>query len=101
VNNMKKIMIAAVAASSLMASVAFGASGVCNAPSNAVGATCGVLGTGYFTSAFTTRVSAGVELTYTDNADNVAVSASHGKGSGKTASGNTDGGGVQLGDTSS
>jgi hypothetical protein len=98
---MKKIMIAAIAASGLMTSVAFSESGVCEAVSTSAGATCTVAQDGYFTDSFDTRVSAGVNLSYTDNTTNVDVSATHLKGSGDFATGNTDGGGVQLGAGSS
>jgi hypothetical protein len=97
---MKKIMIAAIAASGLMTSVAFSATGVCERNS----ATCTVAADadGYFASGFTARISDGVELNYTDNTANVAVSANHLRGTtGIAATGNTDGGGVKLGASAS
>jgi hypothetical protein len=95
---MKKIMIAAIAASGLMTSVAFGASGVCTSGTCSIAADSA----GYFASGFQARISDGVTLNYTDNVSDVQVSASHLRGTtGIAASGNTDGGGVTLGASSS
>jgi hypothetical protein len=97
---MKKIMIAAIAASGLMTSVAFSATGTC--VRNAATCTVAADTAGYFASGFTARISDGVELIYTDNVANVAVSANHLRGTtGVAATGNTDGGGVTLGASSS